>query len=251
MSTDVKLFSPLSLRGVTLKNRVAISPMGTYVSENGYIQPFHHAHYANFAMGGAGLVMVEQTSVTRRGRVTNGDPGLWEDGQVAGFRALVSHVKSYGAKIGIQLNHGGRKSSMQRAFRGNGPLTDKDVAMGEEKWIPLAPSALPLDSDWIVPEAMTAEHIEGVRNAWAAAAKRAYMAGFRFDRSPYGAWLSFAEFSLAARQPPDRFIWRHIGKSHAFPAGGRPGGARDRAVINADLRADFRDRLDRGRVDPR
>lgn len=178
MSKDVKLFSPLNLRGVTLKNRVAISPMGTYVSENGYIQPFHHAHYANFAMGGAGLVMVEQTSVTRRGRVTNGDPGLWEDGQVAGFRALVSHVKSYGAKIGIQLNHGGRKSSMQRAFRGNGPLTDKDVAMGEEKWVPLAPSALPLDSDWIVPEAMTAEHIEGVRNAWAAAAKRAYMAGF-------------------------------------------------------------------------
>jgi len=178
MSKDIKLFSSLTLRGVTLKNRIAISPMGTYVSENGYIQPFHHTHYANFAMGGAGLVMVEQTSVTRRGRVTNGDPGLWEDGHIAGFRQLASHVKSYGAKIGVQLNHGGRKSSMQRAFRGNGPLTEKDIAMGEETWVPLAPSALPLDSDWLVPEPMTLEHIEGVRNAWAAAAKRAYLAGF-------------------------------------------------------------------------
>jgi 2,4-dienoyl-CoA reductase-like NADH-dependent reductase (Old Yellow Enzyme family) len=178
MTNDIKLFSKFSIRGVTLKNRIVISPMGTYSAENGHLMPFHQAHYANFAMGGAGLVMVEQTSVTRRGRVTNGDPGLWEDGHLAGMRALVSHVKSYGARIGVQLNHGGRKSSMQRAFRGNGPLTERDLAMGEESWTPLAPSALPLDAGWLMPEAVTLDHIAGLRAAWAAAAKRAVLAGF-------------------------------------------------------------------------
>lgn len=178
MSSDVKLFSEFSLRSVTLKNRVVISPMGTYSAENGMLQPFHHTHYASFAMGGAGLVMVEQTSVTRRGRVTNGDPGLWEDGQIAGMRALVSHMKSYGARAGIQLNHGGRKSSMQRAFRGNGPLTDADLAMGEERWVPMAPSALPLGEGWLTPEPINAEQLEGLRRAYKAAARRAVLAGF-------------------------------------------------------------------------
>jgi len=178
MSRDVKLFSQFSLRSVTLKNRVVISPMGTYSAENGHLQPFHHTHYANFAMGGAGLVMIEQTSITRRGRVTNGDPGLWEDGHIPGMRALVSHIKSYGARAGIQLNHGGRKSSMQRAFRGNGPLTDADLAMGEERWTPLAPSALPLAEGWLVPEAITLGQLDGLRQAWVAAARRAVLAGF-------------------------------------------------------------------------
>lgn len=178
MTRSTKLFSEFTLRGVTVKNRIVISPMGTYSAENGYPVPFHHAHYANFAMGGAGLVMVEQTSVTRRGRITNGDLGLWEDGHIAGFRPIVSHLKSYGAKVGVQINHGGRKCSMQRAFRGNGPLTERDRAMGEESWVPLAPSALPLDSDWLMPEAITADHIEGLRMAWVAAAKRAVLAGF-------------------------------------------------------------------------
>jgi 2,4-dienoyl-CoA reductase-like NADH-dependent reductase (Old Yellow Enzyme family) len=142
------------------------------------LQPFHHTHYASFAMGGAGLVMVEQTSITRRGRVTNGDPGLWGDGQIAGMRALVSHMKSYGAKTGIQLNHGGRKSSMQRAFRGNGPLTDRDIAMGEESWTPLAPSAIPLGEGWLTPEAINADQLDGLRQAFVAAARRAVLAGF-------------------------------------------------------------------------
>ncbi|MGH6861680.1 MAG: NADH:flavin oxidoreductase/NADH oxidase [Phyllobacterium sp.] len=178
MPHDVRLFSEFKLRSVTLKNRVVISPMGTYSAENGQLQPFHHTHYSSFAMGGAGLVMVEQTSITRRGRVTNGDPGLWEDGHIAGMRSLVSHMKTYGAKAGIQLNHGGRKSSMQRAFRGNGPLTERDLAMGEEKWVPLAPSALPLGEGWLTPEAITRDHLEGLCQAYVAAARRAMLAGF-------------------------------------------------------------------------
>lgn len=178
MRSEIKLFTEFRLRGLSLKNRIVISPMCTYSAENGVLQPFHHAHYSNFAMGGAGLVMIEQTSITRRGRVSNGDLGLWEDSQIIGMRALVSHLKSYGAKVGIQLNHGGRKSSMQRAFRGNGPLTDRDLAMGEERWTPLAPSALPLAEGWLVPEETNLEQLEGLRLAWVAAAKRAVLAGF-------------------------------------------------------------------------
>lgn len=178
MAIEVRLFTPFTLRGVTLKNRVVISPMGTYCAENGRLQPFHHTHYPGFAMGGAGLVMVEQTSITRRGRITNGDLGMWEDGQIEGMRALASHVKAYGAKIGIQLNHGGRKSAMQRAFRGNGPLTERDLAAGEEIWTPLAPSALPLGEGWQMPEEITAGQLDGLRDAWVAAARRAVLAGF-------------------------------------------------------------------------
>lgn len=178
MPTNVRLFSEFKLRGVTLKNRIVISPMGTYSAEDGQLQPFHHTHYANFAMGGAGLVMVEQTSITRRGRVTNGDPGLWDDSQIAGMRSIVSHMKSYGAKTGIQLNHGGRKGSMQRAIRGNGPLTERDLAMGEEQWVPLAPSALPLGEGWLTPEPISLDHLDGLRSAFVAAAKRAMLAGF-------------------------------------------------------------------------
>jgi 2,4-dienoyl-CoA reductase-like NADH-dependent reductase (Old Yellow Enzyme family) len=110
--------------------------------------------------------------------VTNGDPGLWQDSHIAGMRQLVSHMKSYGAKAGIQLNHGGRKSSMQRAFRGNGPLTDADLASGEERWTPMAPSALSLGEGWLTPEAITLGELDGLRQAWASAARRAVLAGF-------------------------------------------------------------------------
>ncbi|WP_454915994.1 NADH:flavin oxidoreductase/NADH oxidase [Xanthobacter sediminis] len=178
MSQSVKLFEPLKIRGVELKNRIALSPMATYSAQEGYLLPFHHTHYGKFAMGGAGLVMIEQTSVVRGGRITNGDPGLWEDGQVEGMRRLVLHLKSFGARTAIQINHGGRKSGQQRAFRGNGPLTDCDLAAGEECWPAYAPSALPLAEGWPVPVAMTREHLEGTRAAFVAAARRALLAGF-------------------------------------------------------------------------
>ena len=139
----VKLFEEAVFRGVELSNRIVVSPMGMYSAENGYITPFHLVHYGKFAQGGAGLVFVEQTSVSRKGRITNGDPGLWEDGQIEGMRQVVHAIKSYGAKAAIQINHGGRKSSQQRAFRGNSHLTDRDIEMGEESWVPTGPSDLP------------------------------------------------------------------------------------------------------------
>ena len=109
----VKLFEPATFRGVELRNRIVVSPMGMYSAENGYVTPFHLVHYGQFAMGGAGLVYVEQTSVSRPGRITNGDPGLWEDGQIEGMAAIARGIKAHGAKAAIQINHGGRKSGQQ------------------------------------------------------------------------------------------------------------------------------------------
>jgi 2,4-dienoyl-CoA reductase-like NADH-dependent reductase (Old Yellow Enzyme family) len=174
----VKLFESIAFRGVELGNRIVVSPMGMYSAENGYVTPFHLVHYGKFAMGGAGLVFVEQTSVTRKGRITNGDPGLWEDGQIEGMRQIVHVIKSQDAKAAIQINHGGRKSSQQRAFRGNSHLTDRDIEMGEETWVPTGPSDVPFSDGFQTPIPLSKEGLVGVRDAFVAAARRAVLAGF-------------------------------------------------------------------------
>ena len=96
MKTKPLLFQPYTVRGITLKNRIVVSPMGTYGSENGCLTPFQFAHYERMAMGGAGLVIMEQTFVTRAGRVSNGDPGLWADSHIEPMARLVSEMKRYG-----------------------------------------------------------------------------------------------------------------------------------------------------------
>ncbi|HEV7417737.1 MAG TPA: NADH:flavin oxidoreductase/NADH oxidase [Tianweitania sediminis] len=174
----VKLFEKASFRGVELRNRIVVSPMGMYSAENGYVTPFHLVHYGKFAMGGAGLVFVEQTSVSRKGRITNGDPGLWEDGQIEGMRQVTHLIKSHGAAAAIQINHGGRKSGQQRAFRGNGPLTDRDIEMGEERWTPTGPSDVAFSDGYGTPVPLSLDGLAGVRDAFVAASKRAVLAGF-------------------------------------------------------------------------
>jgi len=171
------LLDDYQIRSLKLKNRIVVSPMAMYSAENGYMTPFHRTHYAKFAMGGAGLVIIEQTAVTRNGRISNGDLGLWEDNQIGDLAQLVTEMKGYGAAVGIQLNHGGRKSSQQRAFRGNGPLTETDLAMGEEIWQPLAPSAQALAEDWLQPKALGKAGLQGIQQAFVNSASRAVSAG--------------------------------------------------------------------------
>lgn len=176
--TLTKLFEKPKFRGVTLRNRIAVSPMGMYSAENGYVTDFHLVHYGKFAQGGAGLVIVEQTSVTRQGRITNGDPGLWEDGQIEGMARVARIIKAHGAKAAIQLNHGGRKSGQQRAWRGNGPLTARDLAMGEESWQCVGPSDVAFSEGFTDPKPLDRDGLTGVRDSFVAAAKRALLAGF-------------------------------------------------------------------------
>ncbi|HMO30335.1 NADH:flavin oxidoreductase/NADH oxidase [Enterovirga sp.] len=172
------LFQPYRLRGVTLKNRIVVSPMGTYSSEDGRLTPFQFAHYQRMAMGGAGLVILEQTFVTRAGRVSNGDPGLWADSQIEPMARLVSEMKRYGAKTAIQISHGGRKGGQQRAHEGNGPIGERDLAAGDEQLFPMGASAVPLSEGWQMPVEMSEAQIEGVIEAFAAGARRALLAGF-------------------------------------------------------------------------
>lgn len=177
MSTPL-LFQPRTFRGVSLKNRVVVSPMGTYAAEDGRLTPFQFAHYERMAMGGAGLVIMEQTFVTRAGRVSNGDPGLWADSHIEPMARLVSEMKRYGAKTAIQISHGGRKGGQQRAFEGNGPICDRNLAAGDEQLYPMGASAIPLSEGWLTPVEMTEEQIEGILDAFTVGARRALLAGF-------------------------------------------------------------------------
>ncbi|MCY1254198.1 NADPH dehydrogenase [compost metagenome] len=173
-----KLFEPLTLRGVTLRNRLALSPMCQYSARDGFTNDYHFAHYARFALGGFGLMMVEATSVSPEGRITHGDLGLWDDAHVEGLARITRFAKQHGAIPGIQIGHAGPKASIQRAFEGNGPLDARDAARGEHPWPVVSPSSRAVANDWLVPTALDAQGIAKVRADFAAAARRALKAGF-------------------------------------------------------------------------
>ncbi len=173
------LFEPVHLRGMTARNRVAISPMQQYsASEGGLANDWHLVHLGRFALGGAGIVFVESTAVEPRGRNTHGDIGLWDDAQVAPLRRVADLLRSQGAVPAIQLGHTGRKGALQTWWHGHGPLNDVDAARGEGPWPVVGPSALPVDTGWPVPSALTEDEIRALVAAWAAAARRAAAAGF-------------------------------------------------------------------------
>ena len=165
------LFSPLTLRGVTLRNRIGVSPMCMYCcAEDGKPTEWHYAHLISRAVGGAGLVIAEASAVTPEGRITPADLGIWDDAQLPGHERLAAGIAAMGAVPGIQLAHAGRKAS-RRAPWEHGPA--------EPGWVPLGPSALPFD-DYAEPRAMTEADIEAVIAAFVAAARRAIRAGYRF-----------------------------------------------------------------------
>ena len=206
MKTKPLLFQPYTVRGITLKNRIVVSPMGTYGSENGCLSPFQFAHYERMAMGGAGLVIMEQTFVTRAGRVSNGDPGLWADSHIEPMARLVSEMKRYGAKTAIQISHGGRKGGQQRAYEGNGPIDESNLAAGDEQLYPMGASPVPLSDGWQVPGEMSETYIEGIIEAFAAGAKRAVLAGFDLlELHLAHGYLLQSFLSPLANQRTDRF----------------------------------------------
>lgn len=174
------LFTPADWRGVSLKNRVVVSPMATYSAENGIVGDWHLAHLGRFALGGAGLVIAEATAVTRDGRITNGDAGLWSEAHERAWARIAGFLKAQGTVPGIQLAHSGRKGSMQRPWDGNGPLTAENIAAGEKLWEPAGPTTEPVDDGWLVPRALTLADLRDLTDAWVAAAERAKRAGFEW-----------------------------------------------------------------------
>ncbi|CAO3436969.1 NADH:flavin oxidoreductases, Old Yellow Enzyme family [Azospirillum doebereinerae] len=173
-----RLATPLTLRSVTLGNPVVISPMCQYSAVDGMAGEWHRVHLGRFAMGGAGLVIVEATAVTEQGRITPGDLGLWDDRQVAPLRGIAAMLKDLGAVPGIQLGHAGRKASTQRPWQGHGPLGAEDAARGEPPWPVVAPSPLPVADGWQTPHQLDRDGLAGIVEAWRTAALRALDAGF-------------------------------------------------------------------------
>jgi len=171
------LFSPISIRSLQARNRIVISPMCQYSAIDGLLNDWHLAHLGQFAAGGAGIVLTEATAVEKRGRITHGDAGLWNDRQIEPFRRVLDFVKAQGAAAGIQLAHAGRKASMQRPWFGNGPLGEQDFERGDLPWEIVAPSAIAVDDGWIVPKELAASDIPGLVENFASATRRALAAG--------------------------------------------------------------------------
>lgn len=176
------LFSPLSIRGLTLKNRVIVAPMHQYAGLKGHATDWHLMNAGRYAAGGAALMMVESTKVLRNGCGTVGDLGLWDDAFVPGLERIADFVHACGAAAGIQLGHSGRKARCQRPWEGGKPLTrEAAAAQGVDDWDAwelVAPSSLPADDGAPVPRALSRTEIAAAANAWGQAAARAHAAGF-------------------------------------------------------------------------
>jgi 2,4-dienoyl-CoA reductase-like NADH-dependent reductase (Old Yellow Enzyme family) len=169
------LFSPLSLRSVALRNRIAVSPMCQYSADGGRATDWHLVHLGSRAVGGAGLVIFEATAVEPEGRITHGDLGLWEDGQVEPLARVVRFVAAQGAVPCLQLAHAGRKASVRPPWeQGGAPLLPDSGG-----WLPVAPSAARFADGHATPEALTEEGAQARVRAFAAAARRALAAGFQ------------------------------------------------------------------------
>ncbi|MBT5659816.1 MAG: NADH:flavin oxidoreductase/NADH oxidase [Rhodospirillaceae bacterium] len=174
------LFSPLKLRGITFKNRIAVSPMSQYRAIEGKANDWHMVHLGRFAMGGAGLVYAEATAVEADGRRTHGDLGLWEDDQVDGLLSITSFLSQEGTIPGVQLSHAGRKASERRPWHGEKPVDEEDLSIrGEAPWKAIAPSAITYADGWPDPEVMSEADIERVIASFGDAARRSKEAGFR------------------------------------------------------------------------
>jgi 2,4-dienoyl-CoA reductase-like NADH-dependent reductase (Old Yellow Enzyme family) len=167
------LFSPLRLRGLELRNRIAMSPMCQYSSTDGFPNDWHVVHLASRAVGGVGLVLTEATAVSPEGRISPADTGIWSDAQGEAWAGIAGLVRSHGAAVGMQLAHAGRKASTHVPWRGG-----KEVPPGEGGWPTVAPSAIRFAADYPEPRALAPGEIRQVVDDFASAARRAQRAGF-------------------------------------------------------------------------
>lgn len=169
------LFDPLALRSITLRNRIAVSPMCEYSCTDGFATDWHLVHLGSRAVGGAALVFTEATAVTLDGRISPQDLGIWDDAHIEMLARIVRFVHGQGAWAGMQLAHAGRKASTWTPWLGQGAVPESDGGWARV----VAPSDVPFASDFPVPRALREDEIPGIVRAFAAAARRACEAGFR------------------------------------------------------------------------
>jgi 2,4-dienoyl-CoA reductase-like NADH-dependent reductase (Old Yellow Enzyme family) len=169
------LFDPLSIRDLTLANRVVVSPMCEYSSTDGFANDWHFVHLGSRAVGGAGLVLTEATAVLAEGRISPQDLGIWSDKHIEPLARIVRFIHEQGSVAGMQLAHAGRKASTYRPWEGNSAVPESEG--GWKKVV--APSALSFADNYPMPQALTDDGIQEIIAAFAAAARRACDAGFR------------------------------------------------------------------------
>ncbi|HEU4752277.1 MAG TPA: NADH:flavin oxidoreductase/NADH oxidase [Armatimonadota bacterium] len=169
------LFEPLKIRDITLPNRIAVSPMCQYSSEDGFANDWHVVHLGTRAVGGAGLVVTEAAAVEPRGRISPQDLGIWKDAHVEVLSRITRFIHEQGAVSGIQLAHAGRKASTARPWEGGEPLSES-----EGGWRPVVgPSPVPFAEGYPVPHALTVEEIQETVRSFGRAARRSREAGFQ------------------------------------------------------------------------
>jgi 2,4-dienoyl-CoA reductase-like NADH-dependent reductase (Old Yellow Enzyme family) len=196
------LFSPLTLRSVTLRNRIGVSPMCQYSATDGVANDWHYVHLGSRAVGGAGLVIVEATGVAPEGRITPGCLGLWSEKHIEPLARIAKFVKAHGAVAGIQIAHAGRKASAALPWNGGAHLSE-----AQGGWETIAPSALAFGGELTkVPRAMTEADIVRVQNDFVATAQRALTAGFEWLELHAAHGYLFNEFlSPLTNQRTDKY----------------------------------------------
>lgn len=169
-----KLFSPLTIKSVTLKNRIAVSPMCEYSAVDGFANEWHLVHLGSRAVGGAGLIITEATAVSPEGRISPDDLGIWKNAHLDKLKTIVSFIHKQGSIAGIQLAHAGRKASSPVPWKGGPQLAKENGG-----WQTVAPSAIPFNEGEMIPEALTQDGINKVIADFKAAAARSLTAGFK------------------------------------------------------------------------
>jgi len=169
------LFDELQIRALTLRNRIAVSPMCQYSCVDGVANEWHFVHLGSRAVGGAALVFTEATAVTADGRISPQDLGIWTDAQAEALAPIVAFVRAQGAAAGVQLAHAGRKASTRRPWDPPGVVPESEGGWARVE----APSAIPFSAEMLVPHAMIEEEIVAVKEKFVAAARRALAAGFQ------------------------------------------------------------------------
>jgi 2,4-dienoyl-CoA reductase-like NADH-dependent reductase (Old Yellow Enzyme family) len=205
------LFTPFTLKDVTLRNRIAVPPMCQYSAVDGFVTDWHATHYASIARGGAGLVIVEATAVSPEGRITPGCTGLWDDAQVEGMAKIAAAIKAAGAVPGIQIGHAGRKASANRPWEGDDHIAS-DAPGG---WDTIAPSAIAYGENLPkVPRAMTLDDIARVKADFVSAAQRARAAGFEWIELHFAhGYLGQSFFSAHSNRRTDAYGGDFSGRS--------------------------------------
>ena len=176
MQPETHLFSPLSIRGLTLRNRVGVAPMCQYSYTGGFSNDWQVMHLGARAAGGAALIISEATAVEARGRITPHDVGIWRDEHIAPLRRVTDFIKAQGAVAGIQLAHAGRKACTTRPWDGGKPVS----ASQPDFWPVVGPSPLPFDEGYQTPHELSLAEIHAVQAAFRDAAERALQAGFEW-----------------------------------------------------------------------